>query len=101
MSETEKTEVEKTEVEAPVARKPNPFIYIPEEKRPTLLELNRRTRDLNSERRAELDVAHDQVAKAVATAFGKKGAKPVSPKGSPASTELKAQAAAAKAKAEK
>jgi tetrahydromethanopterin S-methyltransferase subunit G len=91
---------EKTEDAAPVAAKyakKSRFTYVDESKRPKLTDLNRRARGLAHERRADLDQKHDVVAKAVAQAFGRKAGadKPVVPKGSSMSSELKAKAAAA------
>lgn len=92
MSDTEKVVAPKP------ARKDQRFAWVDEKKRPALTDLNRRTREVNAERKAFLDSAHGDVVKAVDVAFGKgKEPKPVAPKGSPRSAELKREAAKAKA----
>jgi hypothetical protein len=74
----------------------NPFVYT--DKTIPLTVLNAKARQLNSERRAEMDVAHDQVQKAVKAAFGKsKELKPVVPQASGHAKQLKAEAAKAAA----
>jgi hypothetical protein len=73
----------------------NPFVHVPEDKALPLTELNRRTQDIAAARRADLDVKHEQVQKAVAVAFERKVLKPVVPKASPMSNQLKATADAA------
>jgi hypothetical protein len=61
-----------------------------------LTTLNKKSRKLTSERRADLDEKHEVVAKAVKIAFGRgKEMKPVVPKASPRANELRAEAAAA------
>lgn len=85
------------EIKTVVTKTVNPFVYtdttIP------LTELNRKTRQLQAERRADLDEKHDVVQKAVRAAFGKtRDTKPVVPKGSSKASELKAEAAKAAAK---
>lgn len=92
---TEKTEA--VEAVAKAYENHDPFKYVPEDERPSLVDLNLRARGLALERRQDLDQKHEVVARAVRVAFGRgpKEVKPVAPKGSSMSTELKANAATA------
>jgi len=72
------------------------FVYVEDDKRPSLLTLNERARGLAADRRADMDTAHDSVVKAVGAAFGKTRApKPIVPKGSGHGAQLRADAAKA------
>lgn len=79
--------------------KTNPFVHVAPDKAPTLLELNNKGRMIAEEARAEMDVKHEEVSKAVAKAFGReKKMKLGIPEGSPQAAQLQKDADTAKAK---